>query len=73
MYIIVAKKIKSPYSYCPNYILNDILSNLMVNRKVKHKNAVRGKSDICSLTLTLGWSIKNTILIQWSIGKLNFL
>jgi hypothetical protein len=36
-----------------NYILNDMLSNLMVNKKVEHKNAVRGKNDICSLTLTL--------------------
>jgi hypothetical protein len=54
MYIVVTKIFKSAYSYCPNYILNDMLSNLMVNKKVEHKNAARGKNDICSLTLTLG-------------------
>jgi hypothetical protein len=27
-----------------NYILNDIMSNFMVNKKVKHKNAARGKN-----------------------------
>jgi hypothetical protein len=37
-----------------NYILNDILSNVKVNKKVKHKYAALGKNDICSLTLTLG-------------------
>jgi hypothetical protein len=37
-----------------NYILNDILSKFMVNKKVKHKNVVRGKNNICSPTLTLG-------------------
>jgi hypothetical protein len=47
------KKIKSAYSYCPNYILNDILSDFMVNKKVKHKNAARGKNNIYSLTLPL--------------------
>jgi hypothetical protein len=52
MYIIVAKKYKSAYSYDPNYILNDMLSNFMVNKKVKHKNVVRGKNDIYSATLT---------------------
>jgi hypothetical protein len=36
-----------------NYILNDILSNFMVNKKVKHKIAARGKNDICSPTLTI--------------------
>jgi hypothetical protein len=54
MYIVVAQKFKSAYSYCPNYILNDIMSNFMVNKKVKHKNAARGKNDICYPTLTLG-------------------
>jgi hypothetical protein len=53
-----------------NYILNDILSNFMINKKVKHKNAVKDKNDICSLTLTLGWSIRNKILTQWLIVKL---
>jgi hypothetical protein len=53
MYIILLKKIKSAYSYCPNYILNDILSDFMVNKKVKHKNAARGKNNIYSLTLPL--------------------
>jgi hypothetical protein len=53
MYIIVAKKFKSAYSYCPNYILNDILSNFMVNKKVKHKNVARCKNEIYSPTLTL--------------------
>jgi hypothetical protein len=44
MYIIVAKKFKSAYSYCPNYnyILNGILSNFMVNKKVKHKKMLPG-------------------------------
>jgi hypothetical protein len=37
-----------------NYILNDILSNFMVNKKVKHKTDARGKNDICSPALTLG-------------------
>jgi hypothetical protein len=55
-----------------NYILNDILSNFMVSKKVKHKNAARGKNDICSPTLKLGWSIKNKISTQWPIGKLKF-
>jgi hypothetical protein len=36
-----------------NYILNDILSNFIVNKKVKYKNADMGKNDICSPTLTL--------------------
>jgi hypothetical protein len=36
-----------------NYILNSILSNFMVNRKVKHKNVVRCKNDICSPTLMI--------------------
>jgi predicted DNA-binding protein YlxM (UPF0122 family) len=44
-----------------NYILNDILSNFMVNKKVKHKNIVRGKNNICSPTLTLGCSIRKKI------------
>jgi hypothetical protein len=56
-----------------NYILNDILSNFMVNRKVKHKNIVRGKNGICSSTFTLGCSIRNKISTQWPIGKLDFL
>jgi hypothetical protein len=43
MYIIVAKKFKIVYSYCSNYILNDILSKFMVNKKVKHKNVARAK------------------------------
>jgi hypothetical protein len=55
-----------------NYILNDILSDFMVNRKIKHKNAAKGKNDICSLTLILEWSIRNKISTQLSIGKLNF-
>jgi hypothetical protein len=29
------------------------LSNFMINKKVKHKNIVRGKNNICSPTLTL--------------------
>jgi hypothetical protein len=37
--------------------LNGILSNFMVNKKAKHKNAAKGKNDICPPTLTLGWSI----------------
>jgi hypothetical protein len=44
-----------------NYILNDILSNFMVNKKVKHKNATMGKNDICSPTLILGWSIREML------------
>jgi hypothetical protein len=40
-----------------NYNLNGILSNFMVNKKAKHKNAAKGKNDICPPTLTLGWSI----------------
>jgi hypothetical protein len=43
LYIVVAKKFKSAYLYCPNYILNDILPDFMVNKKVKHENALRGK------------------------------
>jgi hypothetical protein len=62
MYIIVTKKFKSAYSYCPNYILNDILSNFMVNKKVKHKKYWRGKNDICSPTLTLGWPIESPLM-----------
>jgi hypothetical protein len=34
--------------------LNGILSNFMVNKKAKHKNAAKGKNDICPPTLTLG-------------------
>jgi hypothetical protein len=34
------------------------LSNFIVNKKVKHKNVVRSKNNIYSLTLILGWSIK---------------
>jgi hypothetical protein len=70
MYIIVAKKFKSAYSYCPNYILNDILSNFMVNKKVKHKNALRSKTNICYSTLMLGWLIRNKISTKWLIEKL---
>jgi hypothetical protein len=29
-----------------------MLSNLMLNKKVEHKNAARGKNDICTLTST---------------------
>jgi hypothetical protein len=58
MYFFVTKIFKSAYSYCPNYILNDMLSNLMVNKKVQHKNAAMSKNNICSLNLTVGWSIK---------------
>jgi hypothetical protein len=50
--LLLLKKYKSAYSYYPNYILNDILSNFMVNKKVKHKNVVRGENDIYSATLT---------------------
>jgi hypothetical protein len=41
MNIIVAKKLKVHIHIVQitNYILNDILSNFMVNKKVKHKNA----------------------------------
>jgi hypothetical protein len=41
MYIIVAKKSKVLIHIIQiiNYILNDILSNFIVNRKVKHKMA----------------------------------
>jgi hypothetical protein len=48
MYIIVAKKSKVHIHIVQiiNYILNDILSNFMVNKKVKHKNAVRCKNSI---------------------------
>jgi hypothetical protein len=46
-----------------NYILNDILSNFMVNRKVKHKNVAKSKNDICSSTLILGYLIRNKISI----------
>jgi hypothetical protein len=55
MYIIVAKNSKMHIHIVQitNYILNDILSNFMVNKKVKHKNADRGKNDIYSLTLTI--------------------
>jgi hypothetical protein len=45
-----------------NSILNEILSNFMINKKVKHKNVVRGKNDICSPTLTIGWLIR---MWQW--------
>jgi hypothetical protein len=50
MYIIVAKKSKVHIHIVQiiNYILNDILSDFMVNRKIKHKNAAKGKNDICS-------------------------
>jgi hypothetical protein len=37
-----------------NCILNDILSNFMVNKKVKHKKADRGKNNIHSPTLRIG-------------------
>jgi hypothetical protein len=37
MYIIVAKKFKSVYSYYPNYILNDILSNLWLIERLNIK------------------------------------
>jgi ABC-type tungstate transport system substrate-binding protein len=75
MYNIVAKKFKVHIHtvQITNYILNDILSNFMVNRKVKHKNVVRGKNGICCPTLTLGCSIRNKISTQRPIGKLNFL
>jgi hypothetical protein len=55
-----------------NYILNDIFSNFMVNKKVKHKIIARGKNDIYSSTLILGWTIRNKILTQWPIEKLDF-
>jgi hypothetical protein len=60
MYIIVAKnaKLHIHMIQITNYILNDILSNFMVNKKVKHKNADKGINDICSPTLTLRWSIR---------------
>jgi hypothetical protein len=44
----------------------------MVNKKIKYKNAIKGKNDFYSLTLTLEWSIRNKISTQWSIGKLKF-
>jgi hypothetical protein len=50
-------------------ILNEISSNFNVNKKVKHKNAARGKNDICFPTLI---PISNKISIQWPIGNLNF-
>jgi hypothetical protein len=55
MYIIVAKnaKLHIHMIQITNYILNDILSNFVVNKKVKHKNADKGINDICSPTLTL--------------------
>jgi hypothetical protein len=51
MYIIVAKKSKvhTGIVHIKNYILNDIMSNFLVNKKVKHKNAVRGKKSILQL------------------------
>jgi hypothetical protein len=55
-----------------NYILNNILSNFMVNSKFKHKDVVRSKNDICFPTLTPGCQIRNIILTQRSIEKLNF-
>jgi hypothetical protein len=75
MYFIVANffsKVHIHIVQIKNYILNDILSNFMVNNKVKHKNAARGKNDICFPTLTLAWTIRNKISTQWLIGKLNF-
>jgi hypothetical protein len=66
MYIIAAKKLKVHIHIVQitNYILNDISSNFMVNKKVKHKNATKGKNDICSSTLILGWLIRNKISTQ---------
>jgi hypothetical protein len=66
MYIIAAKKLKVHIHIVQitNYILNDISSNFMVNKKVKHKNAAKGKNDICSSTLILGWLIRNKISTQ---------
>jgi hypothetical protein len=63
MYIIIAKKSKVHIHsvQITNYILNDILSNFMINKKAKHKNVATGKNDIFSLTLTLGWPIRNKI------------
>jgi hypothetical protein len=45
MYIIVAKnsKLYIHIVQITNYILNDILSKFMVNKKVKHKNVARAK------------------------------
>jgi hypothetical protein len=37
-YIVVTKFFKSAELHCPNYILNDPLSNLMVNKKAEQKN-----------------------------------
>jgi hypothetical protein len=55
MYIIVAKKSKVHIHIVQitNYILSDILFNFIVNKKVKHKNATRGRNNICYPTLTL--------------------
>jgi hypothetical protein len=53
IYVIIVKKLKSAYSYFSNYILNDILSNFIINKKVKYKNVVRGKNDIYPPVLTL--------------------
>jgi hypothetical protein len=45
MYIIIAKKFKVHIHIIQvtNYILNDILSNFIVNKKAKHKNATGAK------------------------------
>jgi hypothetical protein len=53
-----------------NYILNDIFSDFMVNKKAKHKIAGTSKNDICCPTLTIGSSIRNIISTQWLIWKL---
>jgi hypothetical protein len=78
-FIIIKKLLLLKYSkvyfhivQITKYILNNILSKFMVNKKVKQKNAGRSKIDICSLNLTLGWSIRNKISTQWPTGKLNF-
>jgi hypothetical protein len=36
----------------------------MVNKKVKHKNTIMGKNDICSPTLIIRLSIRNIISTQ---------
>jgi hypothetical protein len=53
--LLLLKKFKSAFhiAQITNYILDDILSNFMFSKKVKHKNASRGRNDICSPTLTL--------------------
>jgi hypothetical protein len=43
------------------------------SKKVEHKNDVRGKNVICSLTLMLWWSIRRKNSNQWLRGKLIFL